>query len=342
MSQDLATGSHHDEGVAMQVGLLTDGLADWSLTEILDWLPGAAPQVQALELGTGGYSPAPHCPRAELLADEAAACALRDVIAQRGLELAAFNVAGNPLHPDPEIAAAHTRDLRETIELAARLGVKRIVAMSGTPGPGPAVAPAPHFVAGAWLPDFENVLDWQWEERILPLWTKLGAEAAAADPELRICLELHPGTAVYNLQSFDRLSVEVKSAAVNLDPSHFFWQGADPLLVMGHLHGRIGFAHGKDTLIQTDNRALNGILDARWPGEPREMPWVFSTPGDVHDVAWWTRFVAELAAAGHDGTISIEYEDPYRDPTDGIIAAARVLEAAIDGQTSGVAELEPR
>ena len=329
----------------MQVGLLTDGLPDWSLTEVLDWLPGAAPQVEALELGTGGYSPAPHCPRAALLADEGAALHLRDSIAERGLELVALNVSGNPLHPDPAIASAHTRDLRETVELAARLGVKRIVAMSGTPGAGPEPASAPHFVAGAWLPDFEDVLEWQWEERILPFWTAFGAEVVAVDPELRICLELHPGTAVYNLQSFDRLAAEVDGVAVNLDPSHFFWQEADPLLVMDGLRGRIGFAHGKDTLIQRDNRALNGILDARWPGEPREMPWVFSTPGDVHDVAWWTRFVEGLEAAGHDGTISIEYEDPYRSATDGIAAAAQVLAAAIDateGQASGLVPADDR
>jgi sugar phosphate isomerase/epimerase len=72
------------------------------------------------------------------------------------------------------------------------------------------------------------------------------------------------------------------------------------------------------------------------------MPWVFSTPGDVHDLGWWTRFVAALAAAGHDGTISIEYEDPYRAPTDGIVAAAQVLGAAIEAQESGAVPAEER
>ena len=318
----------------MQVGLLTDGLADRTLDEILDWLEAATPSVVALELGTGGYSPAPHCRRRELLDDPAAARDLRETIHGRGFELVAFNVSGNPLHPDPAIAAAHDRDLRETIELAALMGVERVVAMSGAPGAGPAAAPAPHFVAGGWLPDLEDVLDWQWEERILPYWTRLAAEATAVAPRLRICLELHPGTSVYNLQSFDRLSVAVPEIAVNLDPSHFFWQEADPLRVIERLHGRIGFAHGKDTLIQLDNRSLNGILDARWPGEPREMPWVFSTPGDVHALDWWVRFVAALRAAGYDGTISVEYEDPYREPADGIVAAANVLAAAIDAQAS--------
>jgi sugar phosphate isomerase/epimerase len=313
----------------MQVGLLTDGLIDWSLSEILDWLPVAAPSVRALELATGGYSPAPHCDRVKLLADEPRARALLDVITDRGLELAAFNVSGNPLHPDPTIAASHDRALRETLELAALLGVKRVVAMSGCPGPGPDVARAPHFAAGAWLPDLEQVLAWQWEERIIPYWTKLTAEAGELSPEIRICLELHPGTAVYNLQSFERLSASVDGLAVNLDPSHFFWQEADPLLVTARLRGRIAFAHGKDTRIQADQRALNGILDARWPDQPRELPWVFSTPGDVHDVSWWAEFVRALAASEHDGTISIEYEDPYRSPVDSIAAAAQTLAAAI-------------
>ena len=103
----------------MQVGLLTDGLDDWSLSDILDWIPKRAPQIVALELGTGGYSSAPHCDRAALLANESQARALQDRIAERGLELAALNVSGNPLHPDPEIGASHDRALRETLELAA-------------------------------------------------------------------------------------------------------------------------------------------------------------------------------------------------------------------------------
>jgi sugar phosphate isomerase/epimerase len=318
----------------MHVGLLTDGLADWSLAEILDWLPGAAPSVRALELGTGGYSAAPHCDRAGLLADPASARQLIDTVTTRGFELAAFNVSGNPLHPDPAIAGEHDGALRDTLELATRLGITRVVAMAGCPGPGPGPAAAPHFVGGAWLPDMERILDWQWEERILPYWSSVADRARSLNPELRICLELHPGTAVYNLQSFDRLCESVDGVWVNLDPSHLFWQGADPLLVIECLSGRIGFAHGKDTLIQERQRALNGILDARWPEETRELPWVFSTPGDAHDLTWWSTFVGALEAAGHRGTISIEYEDPYRTPADGIAIAARILSAAILAQSS--------
>lgn len=313
----------------MQVGLLTDSLVDWSLSEILDWIPTGAPQIVALELGTGAYSPAPHCDRAALLGNEGKARALQDQIADRGLELAALNVSGNPLHPDPEIGASHDRALRETLELAALLGVNRVIAMSGCPGPGPDAATVPHFVAGGWLPDLEGVLDWQWDERIIPYWTEIASVARGVNPELRICLELHPGTAVYNLQSVQRLFAAVDGIWVNLDPSHYFWQGADPLKVMAELGGRIAFAHGKDTRIQSEQRALNGILDARWPGEPKEMPWVFSTPGDIHDLEWWTEFVRALVTSGHDGTISIEYEDPYRSPPDGVAAASEVLAAAI-------------
>jgi sugar phosphate isomerase/epimerase len=40
----------------------------------------------------------------------------------------------NALHPDPAIDEAHRRDCRDTILLAERLGVKRVITFAGCPG----------------------------------------------------------------------------------------------------------------------------------------------------------------------------------------------------------------
>ena len=44
----------------MRVGLFTDAFPEWSLEEVLEWLAARLPSVRDLELGTGGYSAAPH------------------------------------------------------------------------------------------------------------------------------------------------------------------------------------------------------------------------------------------------------------------------------------------
>ena len=51
----------------MRVGLFTDSLERLSLAEVLTWLERELPDVRDLELGTGGYSPAPHCDLEALL-----------------------------------------------------------------------------------------------------------------------------------------------------------------------------------------------------------------------------------------------------------------------------------
>jgi sugar phosphate isomerase/epimerase len=314
----------------VRIGLFTDALPDRPLPDLLDWLHDAVPQVTRIEIGTGGYSPARHAELATLLADADARRRWTALIADRGYALSALNVSGNPLHPDPDYAARHRAALRDTIRLAALLGVDRIVAMSGCPGAGPLDRTAPHFAAGGWLPDLESIADRQWTDVVLPFWTELSEFAAREHPGLRICFELHPGTYVYNSATFALAREIGPNLGVNLDPSHFFWQGMDALAVVRAVGDRIGHSHGKDTLVIPENQALNGMLDNRMPGRPAEMPWNFATVGRGRGVAWWAAFIRTLSEQGFDGTISIEYEDPFV-PAEGSIAeAAQVLAEAMD------------
>ena len=90
-----------------------------------------------------------------LLASAAARGEWLDQMAARGLRVAALNVWGNPLHPDAAVARQHDRDLRDSIRLAALLGVDRIVAMAGCPAADGGLTP--HFAGGGWLPYLEGV-----------------------------------------------------------------------------------------------------------------------------------------------------------------------------------------
>jgi len=298
-----------------------------SLDDLMDWLDGHVPEIRDLEVGVGGYSPLGHSPLA-LSADDRRAWHER--LTARGFRVAAFNVSGNPLHPDPAIGDRHDRDLRQAIALAAELGVDRIVAMSGCPAAGPGPSAAPHFPANAWLPDYAGIAAWQFEARVRPYWEEIHALAAAASPQLRICLELHPGAHVFNVESYERLSAVAPGVLVNLDPSHLFWQRMDPLQVIDRLGERIGYSHGKDVRFDNAELALNGLLDSRWPGNPNHTPWDFAAVGHgVHDAEWWATFTSALAMSTSAPVVSVEHEDRLVAPEDGIARSAAILAPAV-------------
>lgn len=299
-------------------------MAGRSLEEVAGWAAGTG-LVQDLEIGAGGYSPAPHCDAAGLLSDGGRLRAWRATLEDAGLAVSALNVSGNPLHPDPDVAARHDRDLRNAIRLGAALGVDRIVAMSGCPAASAADRGAPHFSGGGWLPDLEGIAERQWHDRVAPYWSEMSELAKREHPGLVICFELHPGTYVYNVHTFTLIKQLGSNLGVNLDPSHFFWQSMDPLLIVQALGQSIGHVHGKDTTLNAHALALNGVLDNRWPHPADEMPWNFATVGRGHDARWWGRFVSALRDQGFAGTISIEYEDPFVPVEDSVLESARLL-----------------
>ncbi|HET7337984.1 MAG TPA: sugar phosphate isomerase/epimerase [Candidatus Dormibacteraeota bacterium] len=310
------------------LGLVTEAFAHQSLVEVMEWLQGTSPSITDLEIGSGGYAPTTHCDLETLLRDASAREQWHDGITSRGFRVGAFNVWGNPLHPDSAIATKHDQDLRETIRLAAMLGVDRVVALAGCP-PGHAGDRTPHFAGGGWLPYLEEIHAEQWSQFVEPYWASVADFAAAEHPRLRICLELHPGTAVYNVETFERVAALGDSIAANIDPSHFFWMHMDPIAVVEAVGDRACHCHAKDVAFDERNLALNGLLDRRWPRPPEQMPWNFTVPGRGRDAAWWQRFLRKLVEVGRINTISIEHEDPFVPPAKGVPEAAALLEGAL-------------
>lgn len=219
------------------------------------------------------------------------------------------------------------RSLTELLDWLAdaALGVDRIVALAGCP-PAAATDRTPHFAAGGWLPYLEGVYESQWETAVAPYWSELNEFARAEHPDLLICVELHPGTSAYNVETFSRLAAIGENLAANIDPSHFFWQQIETEAVIAALGERVGHVHAKDVVFNQRVLATSGLLDHRWPGPTSEVPWKFATVGSGHDSAWWSRLVSIT-----DGTavraIAIEHEDPDVPAQVGVPAAARLLAA---------------
>ena len=315
----------------MRLGVVLEAFVDRTLDDTLELLASVAPQVTALEIGVGGFAPAPHCDVQGLLRDEAARRDWLSRIEERGLSVAALNVSGNPLDPDPAVARRHDEELRDAVRLAAALGVDRVVAMAGCPAGAPGDR-TPHFDAGGWLPYLAGIGERQWQDVVGPYWQQAAGFARREHPDLLICIELHPGTCVYNTETFERLAAISANLAANLDPSHLFWQQMDPLAVAATL-SRIGHAHAKDVVFNHGELALNGLLDRRWSPADAGAAWTFATPGRGHDAGWWRSFLSALAEQGVD-TISIEHEDPTVPPEQGVGTAAELLAQTVPAEVA--------
>jgi sugar phosphate isomerase/epimerase len=313
----------------MRIGLFTDGLSHLSRKDAFSWC--TEHRLIDVEMSVGAWGERTHLDLAGLLARQTERDQLAGDLGEAGLRLSAVNAAGNPLHPDPVARAQAQSALQGAIELAALLGVDRVVTMAGCPG---GRSGGPIGVFGLWSTsnDDEGIWAWQMEAEVGPYWRKLSDWAAAAAPDVRICLELHPGVSVYSVDTYRALRTYAgPNVLVNLDPSHFWWQGADPVRVIEQLHGVIGWCHGKDTTLYPDRIAVRGVLDHVFPPDPATSSWHFSAVGDGHDVPTWTALLAALRSAGYDGVVSIEHEDPSLTPQECIARSADTLTEALAG-----------
>ena len=283
--------------------------------------------LEAVEFACGNYPGDRHCRPAELLAEPAELARFRDAVERHGLIISALSCHGNPVHPNPERAGHDDRVFRDTVRLAGALEVPAVNVFSGNPGDGPQ-ATQPNWVTCTWPPEYAAILRWQWEDVLLPYWS--GAGAFAAEHGVRLAFEMHPGFAVYNPRTLRRLRSEVGPVVgANMDPSHLFWQGIDPILAIRELADAIYHVDAKDTLLDPYLIARNGVLDVPPPDAPGERPWLFRSVGDGHDLLFWKRLVGALRLAGYDGVISIEHEDSLASTDEGIDRAITTLRAAI-------------
>lgn len=287
----------------MKLGLVTDCFPGTTLEE-------AAAHCRQLgfdqvELGCGNWSPAPHINLDALLADQGRRAHLTDTLTAHGLTLSALSCSGNPLFPG-EKGAADRATVEKTFTLAEHLGLKTVVMMSGLPGGCPEDR-CPNWIVTCWPPEVQDILRYQWTVAV-PTWRQLIRQAHDHGVE-RIALELHGWQLVYNVDTFRRLRGETDATlGVNLDPSHLFWMGADPIAAATALGDAIYHVHIKDTRVEPA-AALSTVLETRDVLDIPHRGWNYVTPGTGHDENWWRAFIGALRSAGYDGPLSMEQED---------------------------------
>jgi sugar phosphate isomerase/epimerase len=307
----------------MKLGVLTALYADRPLEAVLDIARAAG--LDCVEIGAGNYPGTSHCDVEALLGSASRRKEYLAAFRSRGLEISALSCHGNPLHPRAELAAASHRVYRRAVELAEKLEVPCVNLFSGCPGDS-VRSRYPNWVTCAWPTDFQEVLEWQWQKKVIPYWKR---EAAfATRHHVRLGFEMHPGFVVYNPATLLRLREAAgESVGANFDPSHLFWQGIDIETAITEL-GRAGalhHVHAKDTGIHAANTARNGVLDTTPMGHVGRRSWVFRTVGYGHGESEWKRIITALRLAGYEGTLSIEHEDALFSVDEGFSMAVAFL-----------------
>jgi sugar phosphate isomerase/epimerase len=177
----------------MKLGAYTACLHDKPVAEALQTLRDLG--LDSAEINSGGFLPAPHLPIEQVRASQDAREEYLGLFDATGVTLTALNCNGNPLHADPEVRDKHGNDVREAISLAALLGVKRVVTMSGLPAADPG-GRLPSWTVLPWDSAYLDARDYQWQEVAIPYWKDI--QARARDADVKVCIEMHPHNLVYN------------------------------------------------------------------------------------------------------------------------------------------------
>jgi len=277
------------------------------LPEMLDKVKSYG--IDAVEMTAGWLGSCPHINRLELLSDPAKITAFKAELEKRGMRISALNCSGNPLSPG-KMGEDHTKNTYETVELAGKLGVKKIVMMSGCRlvpletrprtgslrlSPGLTTWPRPCSISG--------------KKFAIPWWKKFVAHCQAHGVE-QVAIEEFPCMLVYNPETLWKLRNAVGPVVgINLDPSHLMTMGADPIASARALKGAIYHIHGKDARIERGLSGVNGLLETKPVTDCENRTWNYVAVGCGKDLQWWKEFFSVAHMVGYDGDVSLEMED---------------------------------
>jgi sugar phosphate isomerase/epimerase len=171
----------------MKLGVMSALFADWKLDDVLKYC--AELGLGMIELPVGGYPGAPFFDPRQLLDSPQQQSDLKARLAAHGLEVSGLAVHGNPVHPDQDHARRDHEAFETAVRLAPHLDCSIVITFSGCPGGGPGDA-TPNWVTCAWPPDYQSVLQYQWDKVLVPYWSRQAT--FAREHAAKIEWEAHP------------------------------------------------------------------------------------------------------------------------------------------------------
>lgn len=200
----------------MKLGVYTAILHDRDLSDALHAIQKLG--LNGAEINSGGFLPPRHLPIPEIMSGDSARDDYLALFADRDITLTALNCNGNPLHPDPEVGEVQGQDVFTSIEGAQRLGVTRVITMSGLPA-AHAGGLRPAWAVSPWNSVDLDTVDYQWQEVVIPYGRRVNA--FAADHNVKVAIEMHPQNVVFNPSTLLRLvdAIDATHVGAEMDPS---------------------------------------------------------------------------------------------------------------------------
>ena len=203
---------------------------------------------------------------------------------------------------DPEgVRQRAAEDIKNTARVAAKLGVDTVIGFTGSKI-WKYVAMFPP-VDDAWVKagyqDFADRFN-----PIIDVFDEVG---------VRFAHEVHPSEIAYDYWTTAAMLDAIghrPGFGLNFDPSHFVWQGLDPVGFLFDFSDRIYHVDCKDVKVRMNN-GRNGRLSSHLPWADLRRGWDFISTGHG-DVPWEDIFRA-LNSIGYDRVVSIEWEDAGMD-----------------------------
>jgi sugar phosphate isomerase/epimerase len=306
----------------MKLGLLTAALGQLSLPQIAAWASQAgydALEVAAWPVGSEHIHEAAHLDVAGFTDHDAVR--VRELMDRHGLAISAVTYCGNNLHHDAAERDRVHQHLRACADTAAALGVRYVTTFIGR---------------DVTLSVADNL---KLAERQLPSLTRY-----AADRGVKLLVENcpmegwhpdgYPANLAYSPELWDWMAG--LGFGLTYDPSHLPWLGIDPLDALEHAlqAGIVGHVQAKDIEIDERARTRYGVF-GKTVGRtsPTDVGWWrYRVPG--RGQLDWNRIIDALYAAGYEGDVAVEHEDPVWAGTpgrtlQGMEIAARTLRPLI-------------
>jgi sugar phosphate isomerase/epimerase len=241
--------------------------------------------------------------------------AVLELLHRHGVRIASLAPMLNLLTLDDALQAERVAAMRQTIDVAAALGVPTVVTYAGSAYgmhfwgmPGVGHGHSTSRVAEN-LQRFQQVYE-PLAEYAGERGVRIAFETAArGGPE---------GNLAHSPELWDYMFDVVPSPNVGLsfDPSHLIWLHISNAPDVVRAYGpRIFHVDGKDCEILPGQLARQGIFGSGW--------WRYRLPG--FGAVDWRAIVSALADIGYDDVIAIENEDPLAPGWNGVVWAAKYL-----------------
>jgi len=242
--------------------------------------------IKALEVIAG---PGAHIDPEQVLADDGAA--VKKLLGGSGVEISSLACYSTALDD------AQKGALKSAVLAAEKLGVGVVCTLAGMPAEGKSKMETIEEDCAGFLGDVCS---------------------HAAEHGIKIALENWYATNIQHLDHWKRLFdvVPAENFGLNYDPSHLYWQGIDHISAVEEFAERIFHTHAKDCRVIDHKLRRVGCLEGGW--------WRYVIPGQGG--IDWGQYTSALRAAGYDGVLSIEHEDPWVGCEEGFVLGAKYLE----------------